>query len=70
VTLSIRSPRIGEAALVLGFVREAADYATLLHEVDATEATIAQASWTTCRLTGEALHSLASRDTPSWTASP
>jgi hypothetical protein len=27
-------------------------------------------NWTTCRLTGEALHNLASRDTLSWTASP
>jgi hypothetical protein len=43
VTLSIGSPRIDEAALVLGFVREAADYAKLLREVDATEAMIAQA---------------------------
>ena len=168
MSLSIRSPSTDEAALALGFVKEAADYAKLLHEVDATEAMIAQAlfgpwpqlycdiaewegtpagistwfpnfssfrgrkgvyledlfvrpafrgrgigkallvnlarrcadngwtrfewavldwnapsiafykslgatlmdNWTTCRLTDEALHSLASRDTLSWRASP
>jgi GNAT superfamily N-acetyltransferase len=43
VTLSIRPPRADEAALVLGLVREAADYAKLSHQVDATEAMIADA---------------------------
>ena len=38
MTLSIRAPRAGEAALVLGFVRELADYEKLSHDVDATEA--------------------------------
>ena len=38
--LSIRSARPGEAALVLGFVRELADYEKLTHEVDATEASL------------------------------
>jgi GNAT superfamily N-acetyltransferase len=43
VTLSIRTPRADEAALVLGFVRQLADYEKLSHEVDATEDMIADA---------------------------
>ena len=38
--LSIRPARPGEAALVLGFVRELAAYEKLTHEVDASEAMI------------------------------
>jgi diamine N-acetyltransferase len=38
--LNIRPARPGDAGLVLGFVRELADYERLTHEVDATEATI------------------------------
>jgi GNAT superfamily N-acetyltransferase len=40
MTLTIRPARAGEAGLVLGFVRELADYEKLAHEVDATEAMI------------------------------
>lgn len=40
MTLSIRPARPGEASLVLGFVRELAEYEKLTHEVDATEAMI------------------------------
>ena len=40
MTLSIRSARPGEAGLVLGFIRELAEYEKLLHEVVATEAEI------------------------------
>jgi diamine N-acetyltransferase len=39
----IRRARSGEAGLVLAFVRELADYEKLLHEVEATEAMIADA---------------------------
>jgi len=38
--LSIRPARPGEAALVLSFVRELADYEKLTHEVDATEVSL------------------------------
>ncbi|GGE42554.1 N-acetyltransferase [Agaricicola taiwanensis] len=38
MTLTIRPARSGEGALVLGLVRELADYEKLTHEVDATEA--------------------------------
>ncbi len=38
--ISIRAARPGEAALVLSFVHELADYEKLSHEVDATEAMI------------------------------
>ena len=40
MSLSIRPAHAGEAALVLGFVRELAEYEKLSHEVDATEAMI------------------------------
>jgi GNAT superfamily N-acetyltransferase len=40
MTITIRPARPGEAGLVLGFVRELADYERLLHTVDATEAMI------------------------------
>ena len=40
MTLAIRSARPGEAGLVLGFIRELAEYEKLLHEVVATEAEI------------------------------
>lgn len=40
MNLAIRPARPGEAALVLAFVRELADYEKLAHEVDATEAMI------------------------------
>ena len=40
MTLSIRAAQPGEAALVLAFVRELADYEKLTHEVDATESMI------------------------------
>jgi GNAT superfamily N-acetyltransferase len=40
MSLSIRAARPGEAGLVLGFVRELADYEKLTHEVAATEAMI------------------------------
>jgi GNAT superfamily N-acetyltransferase len=40
MALTIRPARPGEAALVLGFVRELAVYEKLEHEVDATEAMI------------------------------
>ena len=38
--LTIRRVRPGEAGLVLGFIRELADYEKLLHEVQADEAAI------------------------------
>lgn len=37
MSLSIRPVRPGEAGLVLGFIRELAEYERLLHEVEATE---------------------------------
>jgi len=40
MTVAIRPARPGEAALVLGFVRELAEYERLLDAVDATEAMI------------------------------
>ena len=40
MSLSIRPARPGDAALVLQFVRELAEYEKLLHECDATEAMI------------------------------
>jgi GNAT superfamily N-acetyltransferase len=40
MSLNIRRARPGEAALVLCFIRELAEYEKLLHEVEATEATI------------------------------
>jgi diamine N-acetyltransferase len=43
MVLSIRRAREGEAGLVLAFVRELAEYEKLLHEVEATEAMIADA---------------------------
>jgi GNAT superfamily N-acetyltransferase len=43
MSLSIRPARPGDAALVLQFVRELADYEKLLHECDATEAMIDEA---------------------------
>ncbi|WP_315834957.1 GNAT family N-acetyltransferase [Bradyrhizobium prioriisuperbiae] len=43
MSLSIRPPRTDEAALVLDFVRELADYEKLSHDVVATEAMIEQA---------------------------
>jgi GNAT superfamily N-acetyltransferase len=43
MSLAIRPARPDEAGLVLGFVRELAEYEKLLHEVVATEAEIAQA---------------------------
>ncbi|MBN9446402.1 MAG: GNAT family N-acetyltransferase [Bosea sp.] len=42
MTLSIRPARPGEAGLVLGFIRELAEYEKLLHEVVAGEADIAE----------------------------
>ncbi|MGN6095536.1 MAG: GNAT family N-acetyltransferase [Bosea sp. (in: a-proteobacteria)] len=41
MTLSIRPVRAGEAGLVLGFIKELAEYEKLLHEVVASEADIA-----------------------------
>src|SRR6202451_2503131 len=43
MSLIIRRARAGEAGLVLSLVRELADYEKLLHEVEATEATIGAA---------------------------
>jgi GNAT superfamily N-acetyltransferase len=43
MSLTIRRARPGEAGLVLSFVRELAEYEKLLHEVEATEATIGEA---------------------------
>lgn len=43
MSLTIRPARPDEAGLVLGFVRELADYEKLLHEVTADEAEIAAA---------------------------
>jgi GNAT superfamily N-acetyltransferase len=43
VNLTIRAGCSDDAALVLGFVRELAEYEQLSHEVDATEALIADA---------------------------
>jgi len=43
MTLSLRSPRPDETGLVLGFIRELAEYERLAHEVTATEADIASA---------------------------
>lgn len=43
MSLIIRSARPNEARLVLGFVRELAEYENLSHEVDATEARLAEA---------------------------
>lgn len=40
MTLAIRPARPGEAGLVLGFIRELAEYERLAHEVVATEAEI------------------------------
>jgi GNAT superfamily N-acetyltransferase len=40
MSLTIRAAKPGEAALVLGFVRELADYEKLTHEVAATDAMI------------------------------
>ncbi len=40
MALAIRAARAGEAALVLQFVRELAEYEKLLHECEATEAMI------------------------------
>lgn len=42
-SLTIRPARLDEAGLVFKFVRALADYEKLLHEVDATEASIAEA---------------------------
>jgi GNAT superfamily N-acetyltransferase len=43
MSLAIRPARPGEAGLVLSFIRELAEYEKLAHEVEATEATIADA---------------------------
>ena len=43
MSLNIRRARPGEAGLVLAFVRELAEYEKLSHEVEATEADIADA---------------------------
>lgn len=43
MSLNIRHVRPGEAGLVLGFIRELAEYEKLSHEVEATEADIADA---------------------------
>jgi GNAT superfamily N-acetyltransferase len=43
MSLTIRRARPDEAGLVLSFVRELAEYENLLHEVEATEATIGAA---------------------------
>ena len=43
MSLSIRRARPDQAGLVLGFVRELAEYEKLSHEVEATEAMIADA---------------------------
>jgi GNAT superfamily N-acetyltransferase len=43
MSLTIRPVRPGEAGLVLGFVRELAEYEKLLHEVEAGEGDIAAA---------------------------
>src|SRR4051812_36303223 len=40
MSLLIRRARLGEAGLVLSFVRELAEYEKLLHEMEATEADI------------------------------
>ena len=40
MSITIRGARPGEAALVLSFVRELADYERLLHELEASEADI------------------------------
>jgi GNAT superfamily N-acetyltransferase len=40
MTLTIRPVRAGEAGLVLGFIRELAEYEKLLHAVEADEAAI------------------------------
>lgn len=42
-SLLIRRARTGEAGLVLAFIRELAEYERLSHEVEATEAMIAEA---------------------------
>jgi diamine N-acetyltransferase len=43
MSLNIRRARAGEAGLILGFIRELADYEKLSHEVEATEAMIGEA---------------------------
>jgi GNAT superfamily N-acetyltransferase len=43
MSLAIRPARPGEAGLVLSLIRELAEYEKLAHEVEATEATIADA---------------------------
>ncbi|UQD71128.1 GNAT family N-acetyltransferase [Bradyrhizobium japonicum] len=43
MSLTIRRVRAGEAGLVLAFIRELAEYEKLSHEVEATEAMIAEA---------------------------
>jgi diamine N-acetyltransferase len=43
MSLSIRRARTDEAGLILGFIRELAEYEKLSHEVEATEADIADA---------------------------
>lgn len=43
MSLAIRPARPGEAGLVLAFIKDLAEYERLAHEVDATEAMIAEA---------------------------
>lgn len=43
MSLNIRRARPGEAGIVLAFIRELAEYEKLSHEVEATEAMIAEA---------------------------
>ena len=43
MSLNVRRARPGEAGLVLSFIRELAEYEKLTHEVEATEAMIADA---------------------------
>lgn len=38
--LRVRAATVGDAGLILGFIRELADYEKLLHEVEATEADV------------------------------
>jgi GNAT superfamily N-acetyltransferase len=48
MTIAIRSARPGEAPLILGFIRELAEYERLLDEVSATEADIEALLFSPC----------------------
>lgn len=59
MSLIIRPARPGEAGLVLSFIRELAEYEKLAHEVEASEADIAEALFSAGPVAGEPLPALA-----------